>query len=206
MTLYTRIMLVLTMVWLLPILLIRAQPYDDNKLRAFLIPPEGCPAPCFMGIRPGVTTEHEAIALLEDHQWVSATSLSEFTNERHLLWDDPTHPIIDAQQSGSLRLRNQVVQNITLSTNLKLSDVLTVYGPPASGHATPVYGSSRRLGVTYQIAYQPDWPLFEFFVPAGRWPGKLHTVLDSNIIIYYGLEVVADSVANPYLLDFIRVE
>ncbi len=51
--------------------IIRAQPYDDSELRAFLTPPSGCAMPCFMGIRPGVTTADEAIAILEAHEWVS---------------------------------------------------------------------------------------------------------------------------------------
>ncbi len=37
------------------VMLIRAQPYNDSELRAFLTPPDHCPAPCFMGIQAGVT-------------------------------------------------------------------------------------------------------------------------------------------------------
>jgi len=50
------------------IFLIRAQTYDDVELRTFLTPPEGCSAPCFMGIRPGETTVGEAIALLNANE------------------------------------------------------------------------------------------------------------------------------------------
>ena len=56
---------------------IRAQPYDDSELRAFLTPPEGCPAPCFMGIRPGVTTREEALTIFmairqhRSEQWMT---------------------------------------------------------------------------------------------------------------------------------------
>ncbi len=57
--------LLLSGLFLLPVLLIRAQPYDDGGLRAFLTPPEDCPAPCFMGIRPGVTTTEEALEILK---------------------------------------------------------------------------------------------------------------------------------------------
>ena len=51
------------------LLLIHAQPYDDHDLRQLLLP-EGCPAPCFMGIRPGVTTEDEALKILRSSGWV----------------------------------------------------------------------------------------------------------------------------------------
>src|SRR5690349_20269941 len=51
------------------LLLIHAQPYDDHDLREILLP-EGCPAPCFMGIRPGVTTADEAAAILKSSKWI----------------------------------------------------------------------------------------------------------------------------------------
>ncbi|RMF80053.1 MAG: hypothetical protein D6737_09585 [Chloroflexi bacterium] len=54
---------------------IHAQPYDSNGLRDFLLSPDGCPAPCFIGIRPGVTTEAEAIAILETHPWVESIEI-----------------------------------------------------------------------------------------------------------------------------------
>ena len=45
--------------------LIRAQPYDSGALAAFFAPPEGCPAPCWQGIRPGLTTaSNETLRLL----------------------------------------------------------------------------------------------------------------------------------------------
>src|SRR3954452_886073 len=50
------------------LLLIHAQPYDDHELRQLLLP-DGCPAPCFMGIRPGVTTIEEAGRILEASEW-----------------------------------------------------------------------------------------------------------------------------------------
>src|SRR5690606_25048567 len=76
-----RPILLLTLLAALTIVLIRAQPYDDSDLRAFLTPPEGCPAPCFMGIRPGVTTVEEAIAILEGHEWVTNLVVDLDTNE-----------------------------------------------------------------------------------------------------------------------------
>jgi hypothetical protein len=63
--------LVITTLCTLTLAAIRAQPYDDSELRAFLLPPEGCAAPCFMGIRPGVTTGDEAIAILERTGWIA---------------------------------------------------------------------------------------------------------------------------------------
>jgi hypothetical protein len=50
--------------------LIHTQFYDDTEVRDLLLPPATCPAPCFMGIRPGVTTYDEAVEILEAHSWV----------------------------------------------------------------------------------------------------------------------------------------
>jgi hypothetical protein len=67
----------LTLLFAACIGLIRAQPYDDSELRAFLTPPDGCPMPCLMGIRPGVTTADEAVAILDAHEWVSEIDFNE---------------------------------------------------------------------------------------------------------------------------------
>jgi hypothetical protein len=57
--------------FVLPLFVIRAQPYDqtrhDPALRAFLMPPEDCAAPCFLGIQPGITTLEQAATILEQH-------------------------------------------------------------------------------------------------------------------------------------------
>jgi hypothetical protein len=76
-----RPILLLTLLAALPIVLIRAQPYDDSDLRTFLTPPEGCPAPCFMGIRPGVTTVDEAVTILEGQEWVQSVRAFQGAND-----------------------------------------------------------------------------------------------------------------------------
>jgi hypothetical protein len=60
-----RLALVLMAVFVLAITAISSLPHDDSDVRAFLLPPEGCEAPCFLGIRIGISTKEEAIALFE---------------------------------------------------------------------------------------------------------------------------------------------
>ena len=57
---YLRLILLLFALLTAALLLIHARPYDDHELRQLLLP-DGCPAPCFMGIRPGVTKISETI-------------------------------------------------------------------------------------------------------------------------------------------------
>lgn len=71
----TRLALLVAVGCLVSVLLIHAQSYNDSELRAFLTPPEGCPAPCFLGIRPGLTTAAEAITMLEAHEWIAGVQL-----------------------------------------------------------------------------------------------------------------------------------
>jgi hypothetical protein len=66
---YLRLILLPILFFTVILLLIHTQPYDDRELRELLLP-NGCPAPCFMGIRPGVTTRDEAMRLLKASDWV----------------------------------------------------------------------------------------------------------------------------------------
>ncbi len=78
-----RLILIPIVIFTAVLLVIHAQPYDDHQLRALLLP-EGCPAPCFMGIRPGVTTEDEAVQMLLATNWVTYQP-SKVTADRYLI-------------------------------------------------------------------------------------------------------------------------
>ena len=67
---YLRFLIITFLLFSATLLLIHAQPYDDHELRELLLP-EGCLAPCLMGIRPGVTTMDEAVAILQANKWVA---------------------------------------------------------------------------------------------------------------------------------------
>jgi hypothetical protein len=113
--------------------LIRAQPYDDSELRAFLTPPDGCPMPCFMGIRPGVTTADEALAILETHEWVGEiyTFNNGMTGELDYMnwdWTGKQSNLIQAATDtypniGSLRITDGTVTDINVPTLISLGDI-----------------------------------------------------------------------------------
>jgi hypothetical protein len=56
-----RLALALTALFTLVALAARLQVRDDTPLRALLLPPEGCAAPCFLGVRPGDTATTAAL-------------------------------------------------------------------------------------------------------------------------------------------------
>jgi hypothetical protein len=124
--------LLLSGLFLLPLLLIRAQPYDDGDLREFLTPPPDCPAPCFMGIRPGVTGAEEAITILENHAWVQ--TLKNEIRERNgsilVEWSPAAPPVIDRSLPGRLRVSRDRVYSFHLKTTYHAGATNLIYDTP----------------------------------------------------------------------------
>jgi hypothetical protein len=122
---------------------IRAQPYDDSQLRAFLTPPDLCPLPCFMGIRPGAMTVDEAVTLLEAHEWVETTHDNTVVNYRSasvnvsgvILWDwsGLQPPLIDESFSGRLWITRGQVTGMYIGTHIRLGELWRLLGQPDIG-------------------------------------------------------------------------
>jgi hypothetical protein len=162
-----RIMLPLAALLLLPVLLIRAQPYDDREVQSLLTPPQGCPAPCFMGIRPGVTTINEATDTLRTHAWVEDfTALGTQRDSRGRFiyseirwnWSDAAPVEINHIEPGRMYFMQPdplydllVVQTIQVETRLRTWLVEQWFGQPASSSMSY---HNRRLG--YSVMFVPD--------------------------------------------------
>ncbi len=141
-TVLLKIALPLTLLFAACIGLIHAQPYDDAELRAFLTPPDGCPMPCFLGIRPGVTTPDEAAAILAAHTWVRDMMVSyDRTGQIYLIqwyWQEPPPGPVDTSKLAYLYARGNVVQAISTATTFAFADIsLTLGVPDRGGIATP---------------------------------------------------------------------
>jgi hypothetical protein len=120
------------------IVLIQAQLYDDGQLRAFLLPPEDCPIPCFMGIRPGVTTVDEAVAILETHQWVESLHVLEATDGRGVYaiaaeWSSIPRDLIDNSENLWMGVEDEIIQRIVVYTRIPLGDIVLSLGSPQFG-------------------------------------------------------------------------
>jgi hypothetical protein len=154
---YTLIRLVVafTLLFTIPILLIHAQPYDDSQLRTFLTPADGCPAPCFMNIQPGITTLRDAAQYLETSREVeSSQSISYQLYELH--FDSGTAPIQQAKiylmATAGLR-----VERINLfDTGLPLSRIFLAMGKPGR---IIVY-STIRFNVMTLVVFYPEYDLY----------------------------------------------
>jgi hypothetical protein len=184
--------LLLAALLVLPVLLIRAQPYDAQEVQALLTPPEGCPAPCFMGIRPGVTTVTEATDLLRTHAWVEdLTMLGAQRDARGRFiysamswtWSDDSPTEIDRSQPGRIYFMQPdplydllVVQTIQVETRLRTWLVQQWFGPPAS--STYSY-HNRRLGYS-ETFVQDGQPALVVISTALMCPATLMHYWDSR--------------------------
>ncbi len=188
----------------LPMVVIRAQTHDDSSLRAFLTPPEGCLAPCFMGIRPGVTSTQEAIALLREHAWVERIEANENqvdTRGRLLYgtltwtWSDAAPAEIDRTEQGRIFFNQPdpfynalVVHSIQIQTRVRTFRVQEWFGPP---DYSMVSYQNRHLG--YAVSYfLEDVPAAVMISTRMTCPANLLNYWDSYALI---------TMTTPYTLD-----
>jgi hypothetical protein len=157
------------------LLLIRAQPYDDHDLRLLLVP-EDCEMPCFMGIRPGVTTAEEAMQILEASGWVEQMTIatqyaSRDVNEVTWRWNDQ-FPFGGADLIGIvpygnfMTLSGDVVKSMVVATTLSLADLSFIWNEPAQ------YGMSTfpKHYLYYAVVYPEEQVRFMAFTECPYFP------------------------------------
>jgi len=137
---YLRLTLPVFLLFTLMVIVIRAQPYDDYELRQLMLP-HGCPAPCFMGIRPGVTRVDQALKILGENKWVEEAKL----NHGVILinWNENAPSWLEnrgGKYIGSLiRLAPTArVSEFQIDTSLTLGQVQLIWGRPTFQFASPV--------------------------------------------------------------------
>jgi hypothetical protein len=140
--------------------LIRAQPYDDSQLGTILRPPPGCSMPCFLGIRPGVTTAQEAVSILERQSWVADVTLaggfgadSQYSS---ITWRWDGQPVSSGEAyGGELRVIRDVVHTMTLRTPLTFGEVWLLFDQPQQGLFIYI-GQLRQPPPRYLVEYYLD--------------------------------------------------
>ena len=137
---YARLMLIPLVIFTAALLLVHTQPYDDHELRQLL--PESCPAPCFMGIRPGVTTLEEARNILKASGWADHIVLNSGLNltasetfiSLNWEWNDHRSPLLDATSPAFMLGFKQdihaVVDEIYVSTRIPVGLMNTILQSP----------------------------------------------------------------------------
>ncbi len=143
---YLRLILIATALFAIVLILIHAQPYDDHELRQLLLP-EGCPAPCFMGIRPGVTTVDEAIKILEANEWAEKIDNEKYERGSGLIlwnWNNRKPSWIKENLRGSIFIDNKLVQAITIYSKFSLGETRLLLGLPDMDIVSPPQDPSEE--------------------------------------------------------------
>ncbi len=155
-----------TALFVLPFLWVRAWPADDSALRELLSAPEDCAMPCFLGIRPGITTVTEATALLNAHPWIDQVQVDGYQVDGRglramgwLTWTwSAAHPdMIDGSEPGRMYFAQEDnpsvlrVQSVQFRTRLRAYQVQQWYGQPIGSFVTL---HERQLN--YVLSYPAD--------------------------------------------------
>jgi hypothetical protein len=165
-------------------IIIRLQPYDDHELRVFLLP-TSCPAPCFMGIRPGVTNAEEAIAVLKASGWAK-----DIKHEGFFItwaWSGTQPTSINTDVKPYINLTNgsngvQVVFEIILPTQFTIGSVMFIMKNPAAFLVLPDKGQRVSNYVNIVALRYDDLGVNSYTI----CPSNLHDLMSrkATIILY----------------------
>lgn len=163
---YLRLIFIPTILFTALLLMIRAQPYDDHELRQLLLP-DGCPAPCFMGIRPNVTTRDETMTLLSASGWVemgdSTSGIEDTSFPLTLKWNGKQTRFLNAEEGFGVQIIFQraapqtVIQiAFNLSSSVTIGDVYLLLGKPTMYAQTSLFLPHQGyiMSVTHQFIPQ----------------------------------------------------
>ena len=210
--LYLRLTFIPILLFTAMLILIHAQPYDDHELRQLLLP-EGCPAPCFMGIRPGVTTVEEAIRILDGSGWVETNepnpSNDDFGDQISFEWNGKQPDLIMGHEGfvvGFSRHFLRVTQmSFRLQENLRVGDLYLALGMPSSYR----YPSMRLLNMGDTpyglILFHQYESTFINLITFTNCPVKLSRLLNQPLkLIQYNFypQTVPFSISRKQLLQF----
>lgn len=108
---------------------------DILEIKTFFHP-IGCPRPCWLGIRPGVTTLSEALQILKESPWIGRVyeaGLTDPDGPPHIVWEWSIHApyFVDRHALGEAIILNDVVAQIELRPNLTFGEVQSALGLPS---------------------------------------------------------------------------
>lgn len=143
----------LTVLFAIGVGLVRMQPQPaDAMLRRVLL--AECLAPCWEGIRPGVTSMDEVIPLLRTHPWVTQIRSDLYADygEGWLRWqwsaDRPA--FIPETHSNNLWIDNRnLVKNIEIRTTVPLGTMLLFLGKPDWSNVYPLGNQLIQVNSAY---------------------------------------------------------
>lgn len=124
---WARLALVVAAGWALivglTVALARARPYDAPAMRRLLMPPAGCAAPCWLGLRPGVSTLAVARRALESDPAFSYNDTFARWGRIYWTWAQPPYAL-----EGTILFDRGVVREIVIK--ILFREVWLLLGEP----------------------------------------------------------------------------
>lgn len=194
--LYFSLTLIPMIVFTSLLLLIHIQPYDDSEYRAVLLP-DGCPAPCFMGIRPGVTTVSEMQRILRTSGWISEIRMAPYARWMGVIWNEQA-PAWFSNDNGGVGLlvavKGRMVEEVHLTTNLPLAAVQLLLGKPSLKYVN-VFRGMNGSQFTPMLNYAAAYPTRAMQVAVSeQCDGNARVSHDSaNVVVRYYAAMETDS-------------
>lgn len=130
---YLRVMPLLAIIIAAMLIFPRTQPLPDDNLRPLLMP-EDCAAPCFMGIRPGVTTIDEAVGILKASGWTADIRMQPSASRWIIVQWNTNAPAwlrpANVYNETSMAMLDSRIDEIHVITDLRLADAELLFGRP----------------------------------------------------------------------------
>lgn len=161
------------------------QPFDASELRAFLIPPDSCDTPCFMGIQPGETSSQRAMALLQAHEWVDEVFviLDGFYGEWS--WSGQQPSFVNTNSRGYLGAHSaqyDTYYSMSIDSTVTLNELYLALGEPDLSFFTHTERAGSRTlvhSVYYNaLGLQADGAI--------SCPATLARLWESDLTFYWG--------------------
>jgi len=112
--------------------LIRARPFQADDIYTFLQAPEGCPAPCWQGIRPDATDMDTARRLLRAHPWVAYVDDHFYGNSDNgwltWHWSGAQPPLNMRSGDDRLGVSISTIKSISIETRIRYGDLWLAFG------------------------------------------------------------------------------
>ncbi|MCA0458767.1 MAG: hypothetical protein LCI00_32735 [Chloroflexi bacterium] len=182
--------------------LIHMQPYDDSEYRKVLLP-DGCPAPCFMDIRPGITTVSEMQRILRRSGWISEIRMAPYARWIGVIWNEQA-PAWFSNDNGGVGLlvavNGRTVEEVHLTTSLPLAQVQLLLGKPSLRYVN-VFRGMGGSHFTPVLNYAAAYPARAMLVAVSQTcdgMARLGPSSTDTVVRYYA----AMDVQSDLLQDF----
>ena len=200
MRILVRLILILTFVLALPIFIIRAQPRNNDSVLDLLSGVNDCLQPCFLGIRPGVTTVDEALSILQLHDWVAEARMNasgQGFGQIRWGWSGSQTQLIDDGYEGRItfywdaddplyeRPGEVTVDTLLLHTRMRMYDAQAWFGAPDSGTLNFSFDENLQYSAAYH-RHAASLRLSTTVHCPATWMSYWHARADMMLTIGYG--------------------